>query len=69
MSYLLLFTVHLEEGLHITFFTVLCLRKQMDKDNKAEQSKQSKSLARQIYKTKQYAVRQSKSFIHLQNYF
>lgn len=39
MSYLLLFTVHLEERLHMTFFTVLCLRKQLDKDNKTERSK------------------------------
>lgn len=38
MSYLLLFIVHLEERLHMTFFTVLCLWKQLDKDNKRERS-------------------------------
>lgn len=36
MRYLLLFTVHLEEKLHMTIFTVLCLWKQLDKDNQTE---------------------------------
>lgn len=62
---MLLFTVHLEERLHLTFFTVLCLQKQLDKDNKMEQSKYSKSLARHTHKPKQYAVRQSIFFIDL----
>lgn len=66
---MLLFTVDLEERLHMTSFTVLCLQKQLDKDNKMEQSKYSKSLARQIHKPKQCAVRQSIFFIDLQSYF